>query len=61
MVGSSGAQSEVRAGHPDLGQARADRILASDERSAARGATLLSIVVREGHAFVGHRSMLGVR
>ena len=46
-------QADRRAGHADLGQARADRILAGDEARAAGGAALLRVVVGERHAFLG--------
>ena len=48
-----GAQTDVGSGHPDLGEAGTDRILARDERGSSRSAALLSIVVGEGDAFVG--------
>ena len=44
-------QSDAGAGHADLGQAGADRVLAADEARAAGGAALLRVVVGEGHAF----------
>ena len=44
-------QADGGAGHADLGQARADRVLAGDEARATGGAALLGIVVRKG-AFV---------
>src|SRR5581483_9927766 len=47
-------QSDRRAGHPDLGEARADRILAGDEARAAGGAALLGVVVGESYAFFGY-------
>ena len=40
------------AGHADLGQTRADRVLAGDEASTAGGAALLGIIVGEGDPFV---------
>ena len=46
-------KSDRRAGHADLGQAGADRVLAGDEAGAAGGAALLAVVVGERHAFVG--------
>ena len=45
-------QSDGGAGHADLGQARADRVLAGDEARAAGGAALLGVVVGEGHPFL---------
>ena len=45
-------QADVGAGHADLGQAGADRVLAGDEGGAAGGAALLGVVVGEGDAFV---------
>src|SRR5208282_2018489 len=45
-------QADGGAGHADLGQTRADRVLAGDERGAAGGAALLGIVVGEGDTFV---------
>ena len=42
-----------RAGHADFRDAGADRLLAGDERGAAGGAALLSVIVGEQHAFVG--------
>src|SRR6266481_3278576 len=53
------AQTDVGSGHTDLGEARTDRILASDERGSARRAALLSVVVGEGDAFVGHTVDVG--
>ena len=46
-------EAEIGAGHPDLGQARADRVLAGDERGPARRAALLAVVIGEGDALVG--------
>ena len=46
-------QADGRAGHADLGQAGADRVLAGDEGGAAGGAALLAVVVGEGDALVG--------
>ena len=45
-------QADRGAGHADLGQAGADRVLAGDEARAAGGAALLGVVVGEGHAFL---------
>ena len=45
-------QADGRARHADLGQTRADRVLAGDEARAAGGATLLGIVVGEGDPFL---------
>src|SRR6266481_2350679 len=53
------AQTEVGPRQPDLGEARTDRILASDERRSTRGAALLSVVVGEGDAFVAHAVDVG--
>ena len=47
-------QADGGAGHADLGQARADRVLAGDEARAAGGAALLGVVVGEGHPFLRH-------
>ena len=44
-------QSDRRAGHPHLGEARADGVLAADEARAPRGTALLRVVVGEGHPF----------
>ena len=41
-------QADGGAGHADLGQAGADRVLAGDEGGAAGGAALLRVVVGEG-------------
>ena len=46
-------QADRRAGHADLGQAGADRVLPGDEAGAAGGAALLAVVVGERHAFFG--------
>ena len=46
-------QADIGAGHADLGQPGADRVLAGDERGAAGRAALLAVVVGEGHALVG--------
>jgi len=46
-------QAHGGAGHADLGEARADRVLPRDETGAASGAALLGIVVGEGDAFLG--------
>src|SRR5215475_8091314 len=43
-------QSDRRAGHTDLRETRADRVLAADEARAPGGATLLRVVIGEGHA-----------
>src|SRR5260370_6346719 len=53
------AQAEVGPRQPNLGEARTDRILASDERRSTRGAALLSVVVGEGDAFVAHAVDVG--
>src|SRR5271154_5573843 len=45
-------QADGGAGHADLGQTRADRILASNEARASGGAALLGIVVGEGDPFI---------
>ena len=45
-------QADRRAGHPDLGQARADGVLAADEARTTGGTALLRIVVGECHAFL---------
>ena len=52
MVGSSACRPTVGAGHADLGQAGADRVLPGDEAGAAGGAALLRVVIGEGHAFL---------
>ena len=46
-------ETDIGAGHADLGQARADRVLAGDERGPARRAALLPVVVGEGDPLVG--------
>ena len=46
-------QADGGAGHADLREAGADRILAGDEAGAACGAALLRVVVGEEAAFVG--------
>ena len=46
-------EAEIGAGHPDLGQARPDRVLAGDERGPAGRAALLAVVIGEGDALVG--------
>ena len=48
-----GVKSDVRAGQPDLGQARSDRRLPGDEGRAPRGAALLAIPVGKQRAFLG--------
>ena len=45
-------EAEIGAGHPDLGQARPDRVLAGDERCPAGRAALLAVVIGEGDALV---------
>src|SRR5436190_13732805 len=45
-------KSNSRAWHSNLGQARADWVLAADETGAACCAALLSVVISEGHAFL---------
>ena len=45
-------QPDRRAGHADLGQAGADRVLTGDEARAAGGAALLAIPVGEGRPFL---------
>ena len=45
-------QADGGAGHADLGQAGADRVLPGDEAGAAGGAALLRVVVGEGHPFL---------
>ena len=45
-------QADGGAGHADLGQAGADRVLAGDEAGAARGAALLAIIVGESDPFL---------
>ena len=47
------AEADVGAGHADLGEAGADRVLAGDEGRASGGAALLAVIVGEGDAFVG--------
>ena len=46
-------EAHLGAGQADLGQAGADRRLARDERSAAGGAALLAVPIREHRAFLG--------
>ena len=48
-----GLQADVGAGHADLGEAGADRVLAGDEGGASRRAALLAVIVGEGDALVG--------
>ena len=48
-----GPQADVGAGHADLGQAGAVRVLAGDERRATGGAALLAVVVGEPDALGG--------
>src|SRR5690242_17139244 len=50
--GILGAYADIGAGHSDLGEARADRILPGDEGGTASGATLLAIVVSESRALM---------
>src|SRR5277367_532485 len=45
-------QADGGTGHADLGQTRADRVLASDEARPAGGTALLGIVVGEGNTLV---------
>ena len=52
-------QTERGAGQADLGQARAQPVLAGDERRPAGGAALLGVVVGEHHAFLGHAVDVG--
>ena len=47
-----GLEPDVGAGHPDLGQAGPDRVLARDERGAPGRAALLAVVVGEGDPLV---------
>ena len=47
-------EADLGAGHADLGEARADRILAGDEAGAARGAALLRVIVGEAHPTLRH-------
>ena len=53
MVDVFGLDPQGGAGHADLGQARADRLLAGDERGTASGAALLAIKIREHRALAG--------
>ena len=53
--------AERGAGHADLGEAGADRLLAGDEGGTAGGAALLAVEVGEHRAFAAMRSMFGVR
>src|SRR4051794_2252278 len=46
-------KSDIRTGHTDLRQARADWVLPADEAGSARGAALLRIIVGKGDAFFG--------
>src|SRR5208282_5184168 len=48
-----GLKSYRRAGHSDLGQAGAERVLAGDEGGASSGAALLTVPVSQGYALVG--------
>ena len=48
-----GLDPQGGAGHADLGQARADRLLAGEERRTASGAALLAVEVREHRALAG--------
>ncbi len=52
-------QADGGAGHADLGQAGADRVLAGDEAGAAGGAALLGVVVGEDDPFVRHAVDVG--
>ena len=51
--GVLGLQADVGAGHTDLGQAGAVRVLARQEGGAAGGAALLAVGVGEAHPLVG--------
>ena len=53
--------TDIRPRHPHLGEARANGVLAGDERGPTGGAALLCVVVGEGDASLATRSMLGVR
>ena len=48
-----GLDPQGGAGHANLGQARADRLLAREERRTASGAALLAIEIREHRALAG--------
>ena len=48
-----GLDPQGGAGHADLGQARADRLLAREERRTASGAALLAIKIRKHRALAG--------
>ena len=48
-----GFEAQRRAGHADLGEAGADRLLAGDEGGTAGGAALLAVEVGEHRAFPG--------
>ena len=52
-------QADGGAGHADLGETGADRVLAGDEAGAAGGAALLRVVVGEEAAFVRHAVDVG--
>src|SRR5262249_10110862 len=47
-----GRKAQIRARHPDLGEARSDRVLAGDKRGAPGRAALLSIVIGEGRTLM---------
>ena len=44
--------TNVGTGHPHLGQAGADRVLAGDKRGPAGRTALLTVIVSEGHTFI---------
>ena len=53
MVEVFGFDAQRGAGHADLGEARADRLLAGEERGTAGGAALLAVEVGEHRALAG--------
>src|SRR4051794_19756653 len=50
--GIFGAQPNIGAGHTDLGQTSADRVLARDESRPPSGAALLPVIIGKGCAFM---------
>src|SRR5215469_10333357 len=54
-----GSQSDIRTGHPDLSQARADRVLAGDKCRAPGGAALLPVIIGKGRAFIADAINIG--
>src|SRR5215472_11089865 len=54
-----GSQPDIRTRHPDLSQARADRVLAGDKRSAPSGAALLPVIIGKGRSFIADAINIG--